>query len=89
MEIDRAARVQIDPEYIAPEPPDADFQGFKQPRHVVYRQYRDYREHGIMPMAGGYNDQPPEWQHDMDWYEIVYSIRAWMIRKEVRERKKQ
>lgn len=79
-------RAALDYKYEPPEPPDYDFQGFKQPLSAVHRQYRDYRDHGIMPFAGGYYDQPPEWRHDMELYELIYNVRAWMVRRELKAR---
>lgn len=54
---------------------DWDFNGFHYPYDLVYDLYLAYRDHGILMVAGGYMDQPPEYWRDMRTCEALYNTR--------------
>lgn len=74
-------------DYETDAPPEFDFEGFWQARNDVFRQWRMWTEHGIMPFAGGYYDQPSEWRHDVELCDAIYSYWSWHIRQDVKGRK--
>lgn len=74
--MDKRARayLELDPRVA----PDWKFYGFTTPGLAdmdVLRSWEEYREHGVLLVAGGYLDQPPEWWRDMETCEMLYRTR--------------
>ncbi|MCC7568196.1 MAG: hypothetical protein KO463_01080, partial [Candidatus Methanofastidiosa archaeon] len=56
--------------------PDWDFNGFHHGYDdLVYDMYLAYRDHGILMVAGGYLDQPPEFWKIIRTCEALYNTR--------------
>lgn len=54
---------------------DEDF-GLNNPRDYALRTWYDYNEHGLLPEAGGINDQDPLWYDDIHTLNLRYSTIA-------------
>jgi hypothetical protein len=67
--------VRIELELDKPEIPDWDFSGVHYPYDVCVRSWRAYRKHGVLFVAGGYLDQPPEWWDMIHTFEAIYRTR--------------
>lgn len=82
-------RADLDPKFEGYAPPRWEFGGFRS--NLAYSEilelYRIWRKFGIMPLAGGYFEQPGWWRVDMETCHAIYNTLAHEIAREVRQRK--
>ncbi len=86
-DIEHLARINIDLDYESP-PPDFELSGLHYPRREAWALWRAWEDHGVMPHAGGYLDQPPEWRQTIETFQAMYGIAVYEVRQEVDARKR-
>lgn len=60
---------------VEPDIPEWDFTGVHYPYDLCVRSWHAYRDHGVLFVAGGYMDQPPEWWEMVHTFEAIYNTR--------------
>lgn len=66
--------------------PNWQFKGFYYPYWLVRASYRAYLDHGILLVAGGFLDQPPEWWRDIWTCDDLYNTKLEEERPKEQER---
>jgi hypothetical protein len=87
-DMEHLARLNIDLDY-EPDVPDYDFGGLTPyGSDLAWALWRAWEKHGVMPDAGGYLDQAPEWKRMIETLDAVYGVMVHEIRQEVNARKR-
>ncbi len=86
-DVEHLVRLVYDPDY-EPEVPDFELSGLHYPQREGWALWRAWEDHGVMPYAGGYFDQPPEWRRMIETFQAVYGVIVNEVRREVDGRKR-
>lgn len=81
-------RSKHDPDY-EPDPPEAyDFSGFDwgYDSADLFEMWVQWEENGVMAVAGGYLDQPPEWRDMIHTFRRIYGIMRHKVEIQVKGR---
>ncbi len=87
--MERYARSKHDPDYVPSRPDPYDFSGFDWPYDAadLFEMWIQYEENGVLAVAGGYMDQPPEWREMIRALRRVYGLLVHQIKLQVKGRK--
>ena len=83
------ARSELDPYSPIVVPEDWKLDGFMLPYDMAVDMFLAWRKHGVMAVAGGYLDQPTQWEHDMRKMRKLFSTKAAEVGLEVRRKQQE
>jgi len=84
-EIEDLARIDLsDPKFTQKEIEGWDLEGFWfLDLSTTIELYWAWKEHGVMPVSGGFLDQPVQWQTDMKLFRKLYATKVELVKKEL------